>query len=91
MIFLDSRYVDGPLFKAYDSRKSNYNLTVFRQWPTYVSEFFWYEWVESDRLDVLATRFLGDPSRWWEIMDVNPEINNPFTLEPGQQIRIPNA
>lgn len=91
MIFLDSRYVDGMLFKAFDSRKKNYQLTVFRQWPTYVSEFFWYEWTDADRLDVLATKFLGDSSRWWEIMDINPQINNPLTIAAGVEIRIPNA
>jgi len=28
---------------------------------------------------------------WWEIMDINPEILDPFTITPGTQLRIPNA
>ena len=27
-IYLDSRYADGPVFKAWDSRKNEYHLTV---------------------------------------------------------------
>lgn len=90
-MFLDSRYIDGKAFKAFDARKNNYHLTIFRTWPTYSNEFFWYEWTEADRLDVIATKYIGDASRWWEILDINPEINNPFTIAPGTQLRIPNA
>lgn len=91
MIFLDSRYADGRIFKAWHASKQEYHLTVFREWPTYVQSYFIYEWVETDRLDNLATRYLGDPALWWEILDINPEIINPITIAPGTQIRIPNA
>lgn len=91
MIYLDSRYVDGRIFKVWNSRKTQYDLTVFREWPTYVQSFLIYEWVETDRLDNIAARFLGDPSQWWVIMDINPEIIDPNEIPPGTQLRIPNA
>lgn len=91
MIFLDSRYVDGPLFKAWAPRKREYNVGVFRSWPFYEVRYFMYEWIETDRLDNIASRFLGDPALWWQIMDINPEISNPLTIAPGTQVRIPNA
>ena len=91
MIFLDSRYADGILFKAWDSRKSQYNRTVFRRWPSYNAQFFIYEWVDGDRLDNISNKFLGDPDFWWQILDINPEIDNPFVIAPGTKIRIPNA
>jgi hypothetical protein len=91
MIFLDSRYADGTIFKAWDARKQEYHLTVFRQWPTYVQSFFIYESVQGDRLDNLATRYLGNPELWWQILDINPEVIDPFIIEPGTQLRIPNA
>ena len=91
MIYLDSRYVDGRVFKAWNARKQQYDLTVFREWPTYTQSYFIYEWVETDRLDNLATRFLGDSSQWWVIMDINPEIIDPNEIKPGTQLRIPNA
>lgn len=91
MIFLDSRYADGKIFKAWHAHKQEYHLTVFREFPSYVQSYFIYEWVETDRLDNLATRYFGDPALWWEILDINPEIINPITIAPGTQIRIPNA
>ena len=91
MIFSDSRYATGRLFKAWDARKSQYNLTVTRTFPSYTTAFFFYEWVEGDRLDIIANKFLGNSNRWWEIMDLNPEHVDPYSIEIGTQIRIPNA
>jgi hypothetical protein len=90
-MFLDSRYADGVIFKAWDARKGQYNQSVFRQWPGYSMSYFMYEVVDGDRLDNLANRFLGDPQFWWTIMDINPEINDVLTIKPGTQLRIPNA
>lgn len=89
MIFLDSRYIDGTLYKAYDARNGSYQLTVSRVFPTYYSKFFNYEIVETDRLDNLALQFLGSSNLWWQILDLNPEILDPFVIAPGTQIRIP--
>lgn len=45
---------------------------------------------EGDRLDTLAARFYGEPTRYWVILDANPEPLNPFELlVPGRPIRIP--
>jgi hypothetical protein len=90
MIFLDSRYADGILTKTYHPITDSYELTVYREWPSYQVNFFYYEWKETDRLDVLATRYLGKPNLWWQIMDINPEIINAINIAPGTQIRIPN-
>lgn len=89
MIFLDSRYVDGTILKAYDSRNGSYQLTVIRKFPEYSSAFFHYNWVETDRLDDLALQFLGSSDLWWQIMDLNPEVIDPFSISPGTQLRIP--
>ena len=89
MIYLDSRYVNGTISKAYDSRNGSYQLGVSRNWPSYSSGFFFYDWVETDRLDDLALSFLGSSDLWWQIMDLNPEILDPMSIAPGVQIRIP--
>ena len=91
MIFLDSRYADGTLFKAWNARKSQYDLAVFRTWTNEVKSFFIYEWVETDRIDNVATRFYGEPNLWWVILDMNPEILNPQNIPPGTQLRISHA
>ena len=89
MIFLDSRYVDGTIYKAYDARNGSFQLTVSRKFPTYTTSFFHYDWVETDRLDDLALQFLGSSDLWWQILDLNPEILDPFIISAGTQIRIP--
>lgn len=91
MIFLDSRYAEGNLFKAYNPTKDQYDLTVFRKFPELVSAITYYEWVVTDRIDLVAAKFYGDPVYWWRIMDMNPEIQNPFEIEPGTLLRIPNV
>lgn len=44
---------------------------------------------EGDRLTQIAFKFYGEPLKWFIIADVN-EIQNPFELEAGQEIIIPN-
>jgi nucleoid-associated protein YgaU len=45
---------------------------------------------EGERLDQLASRFYGDPQKYWLILDANPEELNPFRLlRTGHRIRIP--
>lgn len=44
---------------------------------------------DGDTLEDLAARFLGSDERWAEIWRVNPGINDPHWVFPGQQILIP--
>jgi nucleoid-associated protein YgaU len=90
-IFADSRYAEGTQFHAYDSRTGKVQNTVFRTWPNVVQTFFYYNWVEGDRIDLLSKNFYGRSDLWWHIMDINPQILNPFEIAPGTQIRIPRA
>jgi hypothetical protein len=62
-----------------------------RQFPAAVAQFTYYTWTQRDRIDLIADRFLGDPSLWWVIMDFNPEQLNPMTIPVGALLRIPNA
>lgn len=89
MIFTDSRYSTGVLAKAYDARKDSYQVSLFRQFLSESSSFFYYTWTQKDRIDLVATEFLGDPNLWWLIMDYNPEIPNPFDIPLGTILRIP--
>lgn len=89
-IYLDSRYADGPLFKAKDPKNFNQVVTVFRTFPSYAVTFQVYEVTEIDRIENIAVKFLGNPELWWQIMDINPEILNPFEIPPGTMLRIPS-
>jgi hypothetical protein len=43
----------------------------------------------SDRLDLLAQRYFGDPLQFWRIADANPALAPEDVLDPGAQISIP--
>ena len=45
---------------------------------------------DGDRIDLLAYRYLGDPTLWWVICDYN-DIFLPFDLELGAVLRIPSV
>ena len=45
----------------------------------------------SDRIDVIANAYYGDPTLWWKIGDANPEILKWDQIPPGTVLRIPNA
>lgn len=84
MISSRSRYVDGRIVSQPDGE-----VVAYRNFPKIFSDQVAYTWVQSDRLDRLAARFLGSGDLWWMIMDANPLIQNPGDIRPGMQIRIP--
>ena len=43
----------------------------------------------SDRLDLLANRYFGDPFQFWRIADANPALTPEDVLDPGARIAIP--
>ena len=50
-----------------------------------------YAWRAGDRIDRVADQYLGSPDKWWQIMDVNPEVPNPASIAPGTILRIPRG
>ena len=90
MIYSDSRYIDGTLQVVYREYSGNHEQAVYRTWPSYTIDYLWYTVTDIDRIEGIAARFLGNPELWWKIMDVNPEILNPFEIPAGTALRIPN-
>ncbi len=43
----------------------------------------------SDRLDLVAYRYLDDPHQFWRIADANPEVGLDELLEPRRSVKIP--
>ena len=91
MIYSDSRYATGVLFKAYDAKRETHSLTLFRSFPVETSNFYYYFGRERDRIEAVAASQLGDSSFWWRIMDYNPEIIDPINIPVGTALRIPYA
>ena len=46
---------------------------------------------EDDRLDLIADRSYGDPTRFWRIADANSELDARRLIEPGREIGVPPA
>lgn len=91
MIYADSRYADGKVVQNYLARDQAYHVSVFRSFPSSTSSYSQYIWRESDRMDLIARKLLGDASLWWKIMDFNPELLNPMDIPVGTAIRIPHG
>jgi hypothetical protein len=87
MIKAGSRYMDAMVLPQPDSNA----VTVRRRFPVTKERYILYTWNASDRIDHVAARFLGDPKKWWRILDANPLVQNAHDISPGEQIRIPSS
>jgi LysM repeat protein len=85
-----SRYYDGPLAQTEDKYGKGYVISVFRKFATdSVVNYVQYTWNEGDTIAKIAEQFSVGSKYWWEIMDINPEITDPFAIQPGTVIRVP--
>ncbi|MEL7059456.1 MAG: LysM peptidoglycan-binding domain-containing protein [Acidobacteriota bacterium] len=48
----------------------------------------WYVVRQGDTLEGLSQRFLGDASRWRENARLNPQLDDPNRLRPGERLRL---
>jgi nucleoid-associated protein YgaU len=88
MIANGSRYQSGTVVRMLDSNGVA-QISVLRSVPAQAIQYSLYTWQQGDRPDSVAAKTLGDPSLWWEIFDINPELINPLNIPPGTIIRIP--
>lgn len=42
-----------------------------------------------DTFDRIAARIFGDPTRWWEVADINPHVPFPEDIPAGTVLRVP--
>lgn len=89
MIYADSRYANGNVYKAFVPRLDAKSVTVERRFPSDTSRFYFYQVGLGERLEQIAQETLGDSSLWYVIMDYNPELLNPFNVPLGTVLRIP--
>lgn len=80
MLNTNSRYkastaADGNVIAVRKSKQlEKYNLYTVRS---------------NDTMDSIAVATYGDPSLYWRIADMNPQIQYPDSLQVGDTIRIP--
>ena len=46
-------------------------------------------WIEGDRLDLLASRYYGNPIHWWFILEANPKYMEEEDIQNGDVLIIP--
>lgn len=86
MISANSRYASSSLATQAGTGKA-YILPT--QPITQTFQYSFYVVTGADRIDTIAAAFLGDPTQWFLIAQVNPELINFFNLAPGTMLRIP--
>lgn len=90
MIERVSRYYDGTLAQTPNKYTGVYEISVFRNFPSTVNtKYINYVWKQGDTLSGLAQTYGSGPKYWWEIMDINPQIADPFYIAPGTVILVP--
>jgi LysM repeat protein len=90
MIERVSRYYDGPLTQTPHKYTGDYIISVFRSFPdSRTVNYITYTWKEGDSLSRLSETFGVGAKYWWEIMEINPQIADPFDISEGTLIRIP--
>lgn len=90
MISSTSRYADSDLVLIASGRGTNLTVVPSQQ-QEWSFQFTYHLVIATDRLDLLAQQYYGDPTLWWNIADANPEILDWTVLTPGQTIRIPSV
>jgi len=90
MIDNTGRYAGGIVGNVYDKRSTSASTYVYRKFDVpFDISYAEHRFREGDRLDVIAAKLYGDPKLWAKIMDINPEIADPFYIKPGTVVRIP--
>ncbi len=59
--------------------------------PTDDQPLHWHIVRPGESLEKIALRLLGSVARWPEIWRLNPEIQNPHRITPGERVRVPPA
>jgi hypothetical protein len=78
MFSKNSRYRNLPESSPVDARGERPRGKWLRVIPRPAGRFL-YTVRDADRLDLIAFKFYGDPTKWWQICDANPEP--PFPLD----------
>jgi hypothetical protein len=90
MIERVSRYYDGSLTQTPDKYTDGFVISVFRRFADNKEvNYITYTWKDGDNLSNLAEVFGVGAKYWWEILDINPEIQDPFDIEEGTILRVP--
>jgi LysM repeat protein len=90
MIERVSRYYNGPLLQTEDKYTGAYVISVLRAFPqTKELRYILYTWKEGDTLAGISEQYGVGAKYWCEIMEINPDILDPFDIAPGTILKVP--
>ena len=94
MIYIGSRYEREEVRYQLDGKGATTRPTVLRTQSLLentpqpgMKKFV--TWNSVFRIDQVANATVGDPERWWKVMDENTEILNPWGIDAGVEVQIP--
>jgi hypothetical protein len=93
MLLNTSRYANGVFGQVTDSHSLTPTTYVYRKFDSKEKniQYFLYQFGDQDRIDTISSTFLKDHKKWHQIMDINPEVLDPFHIPAGTTLRIPYA
>jgi hypothetical protein len=88
MIFKGSRYEKVGVYQIADANGKIVTVLKMRFIPATPAGYL-HQFKQSERLDILAHNFYGNPEKFWLIADANDRMDPEDLLEPGRQLLIP--
>jgi nucleoid-associated protein YgaU len=86
---MSNRYTYNQILKTKDTKKQYLESTIYPKIKPNDNDIYIIS-TQSDRLDLLSSKYYGDPTYWWVISVANNLNDASLSIEPGRQLRIPS-
>jgi len=83
------RYTYNRILKEKETQKQYFESTIYPKVKPTDNDIYIIS-TQSDRLDLLASKYYGNSSYWWIISVANNLNDASLSIEPGKQLRIPS-
>ena len=83
------RYTYSKIIKEKETQKQYFESTIYPKIKPTDNDIYIIS-TQSDRLDLLASKYYGNASHWWIISVANNLNDASLSIEPGRQLRIPS-
>lgn len=77
------------VYKPSSRYRSYYGGILASRVPGEQVTYYQYVSKQGDTFSLLAARVFNDPKRYWEIADINPQVEWPDSIPTGTVLRIP--
>lgn len=91
-VYFGSRYADAYVVEQYSPSRGVVATSVRRRFPSTVKRISRSEyWDQTTRWDLIAQETLGSFMDYWKILDSNSNLTDPFSVDPGVAVGIPDG